>query len=587
MLLSLWQGLGILAGVIAGLTVIFTVGPIAAIAGIAGILVKAGIVLTCAALGGALGSFIQNINAGDVNPNLVEQKSAYEAMAEQMPDEDSGSVSPPPSMTTEEQQEMAKQAAGWSDTGSSQGGTATPDNTSSQTVLQPAAQPMSAAAVQEVAKQTNGNASDTALAAYLDNLAKLSVSETDIQKKQSENVIENPFDKKSDTVKEDDTKAEETSKEFELAKETMDFDARDFDGLDGYTWIINNVPVKMYVKSEINLMSEDEEFTVFSATKLESEKYVDAKGQTHAISKAYDADGNQLDKTIWSEQIGYLEYGSNGSYGYVKFIGEGNKSAYSIEGYGENTFTTNALGSKVYFKGSAELTDKEKDREVLLGTNSDIVSKKEYKFKDEMEVEYSSTDANAIADGYKAAIQWGANIMRDVNLQSFTLDFGEAELVIETEEDKKEDIKTLEENGVTYTYNANTTITNKTTGATYNIQDVLDNKMKTMKELVDEGFEPETINGKKLTGKDDVKKAITAAKPAFTIKIDDAPAQENYEREVFYTDEDGMKYYFNTKRSYRYHIVTEQRTYGLLEALEVYTIEELMDAGLDCGKSKI
>jgi hypothetical protein len=110
-----------------------------------------------------------------------------------------------------------------------------------------------------------------------------------------------------------------------------------------------------------------------------------------------------------------------------------------------------------------------------------------------------------------------------------------------------------------------------------------------MKELIEEGFEPETINGEIYSGEQDYKDAVTATKPSFTIQID--PESElnpdPFTREVFYTDENGYKYYFVKQCSYRYHIVTSERVYSLTEALEIYTIDELINAGLDCKKSQL
>ena len=498
--------------------------------------------------------------------------------------------------------EIAQNAGGYGGTG---GGGGVSDN--SGRTLTPDETPMTTAEAQDAAEQANGQDAEDAREKYEEAVKEQDKKEEEIKKEQENNVIDNPFDGKSNTANEDEEKSEETTKEYSNAKKKLKFDSSDFDGLDGYTYIINNIPVKMYVKSEIKLVSEDEDFTKVTTSEIESEKYTDAKGQTHAVSKAYDQDGNQLDKTILSEQTGYLEYGKDSMYGFAKFTGEGNKTAYTIEGYGDNQFVASADNEEVYFNGTFELEDDEEDKEVKLGENSKIAAKKEYKFRDEVALEISSTSAKPIADGYKAAIIWGANIMREVNIQSFTLDFGDAEIVLGSskDNDKEEDIQTFEEDGKKYTYDANSTVTNKTTGATYTTKDVLENDMKTMKELIDEGFKPETVDGEKYksTKKDDSKKDDSSSKKSdksekttekeeeettekkstedFKIVITPATDVENYEKEIIYEGDD-RTYYFTTKRSSRYSIVTDTKTYTLKEAINEFGIDALIDEGLDC-----
>ena len=185
--------------------------------------------------------------------------------------------------------------------------------------------------------------------------------------------------------------------------------------------------------------------------------------------------------------------------------------------------------------------------------------------------------------------------MREVNLQSYVLDMGDVEFIMgeatnEDEEDNDIDVEEIEieENGITYTYNENATLINPQTGATYLVKDLLEQEIITMEELIEKGFEPNTINGKEYEDEEDLEDAKTSTKPKFTIKIDEAEGIENYERETIYIDEDGVRYYFTTKCSHRYHIVLETgEEYTIGEALEIYTIEELMDNGLDCKISAI
>lgn len=443
-------------------------------------------------------------------------------------------------------------------------------------------QPPTAEQIQQAVNTKGLQSQQEAMDRFNEMLAQLNQGSTpeDIMGALQEiNKIDNPL---SDTIGENDDDIEDVvEEEIEKYEEELDFDKGDFDDLEGYKFMINNTLVTLYVKSDITLISEDENFQNITNSGITSEKYTDKKGQTHAVSKAYDADGNKLDNVIMSTQIGYLEVGLDGVNGTAKFSGSGNEDAYEVHGYGQTSF-----GKKEYevsIVGSYDLKNNEKEKEALLGTNSDIIANKEYKFRDDGAIELTESETNALFDTFTASIKWACDVMREVNLQSYVLDLGEAEFILGENKDEDTDKIEIEENGITYTFNANATITNPETGATYLVKDLLDQKITTMEELIEKGFEPNTINGKEYEDEEDLKEAITETKPKFTIKIDEPTTQENFEKETFYFDEDGTRYYFETKRSHRYHIITEDgQEYTIEEALEIYTIDELIANGLDC-----
>lgn len=451
--------------------------------------------------------------------------------------------------------------------------------------------------VQQMQQNAQDNAYQdyqNALQQYEELIAKIQNNQQNpnVEDLEKPNQIENPFNSdvsdKTDQEKEEDI--EITTENTDRLKEELTFDKSDFENIEPFKVIIGNTMGTVYVKTDIKLISEDEEFqSLTKADALDTYTYTDENGTEHAVSRAYDADGNPLDKVILSTQVAYVEVGINGSFGYAKLTGTGSKYAYAIEGYGN--YQTVKEGYENFISGNYMLTVSEEKETALLGTNDDMVGKKEYSFRDSETISFSEVNNNSLSDVYKEIVTWACNVMRELNIQSYNLDLGDAELVIDnsTEPNSKFE-ETWEEDGVVYTYDSSVKILTKE-GNSYTVKDMLINNLATMKELVDQGFEPISVNGEEFTDKEDVEDAITAAKPKFEIKIDEWTGEgtEPFEKDIFYTDEDGMKYFFITKCSDRYHIITEDgEDYSLAEALDgIYTIEELIDAGLDCKKSPI
>lgn len=359
-----------------------------------------------------------------------------------------------------------------------------------------------------------------ALDNYNNLLAQISPSNPDMQEwlESNLNSVTNPFTE-SDITEEKEENDAITVENIDKMKKELTFDESDFDAIEAYKMEIDGVTSYLKVTSSINVITDLDMYKSLGLNTWNGDKY-EENGQTHYVARAYDVDGKPLDAVIESTQEAYLSFGGKtGSMGYAKLRGSGNRNAYCVEGYGAITF-----GGKekyqFYLQGNYD------------GDNKPLV-------------EISEVTGASISNVYKASILTSMETMRAVNNSSYEIIEGDGETIeldfVFTGEKIEHEI---EENGHSYIYNAKDKVTITNTGLiTNNIQNLKKDNFTTsststlltvedalamgytMENLIEQGYEPISVDGKKFE-KDENKKEDTKDKDTIKDKETDKKEDE-------------------------------------------------------------